>query len=67
MNKRKSLKQLKELIGKDLKSCKEFMQSTEGDENPQIKEMYFENEVRAKALQDVIDYIEQGVKYQFSG
>lgn len=61
----KSLKELKTLILNDMECCKSFRESFEGNENPQVKEMYNRNKNRIEALEDVLRYINDGSKYQF--
>lgn len=65
MSSRKSLAELKESILMDIASQENSIKSFEGDENPQIKEMYNNAKIRMEAMQDVLQYIESGSKYQF--
>lgn len=65
--KRKSLKQLKELLLQDLKYCKNFIEDEyiSKDQNPQVMEMKIKEKARIEAIQDVLIYIENGEKYGF--
>ena len=65
MSNRKSLTELKESILSDIKCQENSMESFKGDENPQIKEMYNNAKIRLEAMQDVLQYIETGSKFQF--
>ena len=56
---------LRELIVRDLHITTEYMESFKNDKNPQVREMYIENKARKEALEDVLDYIKDGVTYQF--
>ena len=63
--KRKSLVELKNVIIKDLEYQNDNIKTFQGNENPQIKEIYNKAIVRAEALEDVLNYINTGSKYQF--
>jgi len=64
---RKSLKELKSLIKKDIETCKNFTEneSIRKDQNPQIVEMRIKDESRIETLEDVLRYIESGEKFWF--
>lgn len=64
--KRKALTELKGLIEEDLEYHKNLSSSLEGDENPQVKEMYDNAKVRIEAFEDILMYINDGNKLQFS-
>lgn len=60
---RKSLKELKELIEEDLLFSEDFLDGTQGSENPQVKDMRLEEQSRSEALKDVLLYINNHEKY----
>lgn len=63
--KRKSIVELKKIILKDLEHQTDSMKTFEGNENPQIKELYARAAIRAETLKDILLYIENGSKWQF--
>lgn len=62
---RKSLKELKGLIENDIECCKDFIEYAEGNQNPQVVEMYNKSVTRKETLETVLNYIQTGSKYQF--
>lgn len=65
MSNRKSLKELKENVEKEIAYVLDNIQAFEGNENPQVKEMYIQNKAKLESLKDVLDYINHGTTYQF--
>jgi len=63
--KRKSLKELKELLLIDLNECNHSIKIFEKDQNPQVKKLYDEAFYRARTIIDVLMYIDKGQKFQF--
>lgn len=65
--KRKSLKELKELILNDMKYSENFIEDEYiiKDQNPQVVEMKIKERARIEAMEDVLRYIENGEKYGF--
>ena len=61
----KSLKELKELITKDIEYQADSIESFKNSDNPQVKEMYNQATIRHEALKDILLYIENGSRYQF--
>ena len=63
--KRKSLKELKELLDNRINSLKESIECFKGNDNPQVKEMYLEAKVELETIENVLLYINNGNTYQF--
>lgn len=62
---RKSLKELKRLILKDIELCEYFIEGMEGNENPQVIKMANEERARLQTFNDILVYINNGDKYGF--
>ena len=64
-NKRKSLKELRGLIVKEIEYNKDSIESFKDNDNPQVKEMYIQSKATLNTLENVLLYIDNGSKYQF--
>ena len=53
---RKSLKELKTLLERDLNVCNDYITNFKDSENPQIKEMYIQEKARKEAFEEVLLY-----------
>lgn len=62
----KSIKELKNLIEKDIKRQEESIKQFENNTNPQIIELYLAAKARKEALNDVLYYIITGSKIGFT-
>lgn len=64
---RKSLKELKELILKDMECGKKFLNDEyiSKSNNPQVVEMKLKAQARLDAMEDVLVYVTKGGKYGF--
>ena len=60
---RKSLKELKTLLERDLNVCNDYITNFKDSENPQIKEMYIQEKARKEAFEEVLLYINNHEKY----
>lgn len=64
---RKSLKELKELILKDMEYENKFLNDEyiSKSDNPQVVEMKIKAQARLDAMEDVLMYVTKGEKYGF--
>lgn len=64
---RKSLKELKELILKDMECEKKFLNDEyiSKSNNPQVVEMKLKAQARLDAMEDALVYVTKGEKYGF--
>lgn len=65
MEKRKSLVELKKILEKQLTELNGSIESFEGNENTQVKELYNNCITTKEAYKNVLEYINNGSKYQF--
>lgn len=65
--KRKSLRELKELILNDIEYSKSFLNNEHiiKDQNPQVVEIKLKEKARLESMEDVLKYITSGEKYGF--
>lgn len=65
--KRKSLRELKELILNDIEYGKNFLNDEyiKKDQNPQVIEMKLKEKARLESMEDILRYITSGEKYGF--
>lgn len=65
--KRKSLRELKELVLKDIECNKNFLNDEyiQKDQNPQVIEMKTSAKSRIEAMESILEYIQTGAKYGF--
>ena len=63
--KRKSLKDLRKNIVRDIECNEKFIKTFELDNNPQIIEMVKNSRQRVENFTDIIRYIDRGSCYQF--
>lgn len=62
---KKSLRELKSLIEKEIAYNKDSLKAFEGNENPQVKELYIQTESRITTLENILEYAKTGSKVFF--